>query len=314
MPVLNANSAETMLPHDTIYAVIAIVVSSLVVSEWLRHLPVRVLTRMMDAIKSVLTDPMLMIDAIRRAFPTAFKFVVCAAVLYGTLPILHPAMVVIMARQGGIQKLVEALNTHPDQALVQQFGCGMLAWKAMTRSNRKEIPKRKGIPAIIKALDYHPGHAGVQKSGCAALQNLAFRRANGKEIAKEGGVASIVNALRRHPHHAELQQHGCGALENLARNDAAGAIMADIAEQGGIGAIIEALRNHPDHVDVQWNGCKALVNLAFADANRVEISKQGGIGAIIEVDTYNDRARGKEGHTHTHTRTHSTRSQGMGKD
>ena len=104
-----------MLSYDAMYAVIAIVVSMLVVSEWLRDLTVRVLTRMIGAIKGV--------------FPQAFKFakfVVCAAVLYATLPALHSFAVVEIAKQGGIDAIIKALGNHPDHAEVQRLGSMLL--------------------------------------------------------------------------------------------------------------------------------------------------------------------------------------------
>ena len=119
-----------MLSYDATYAVIAIVVSMLVVSEWLRDLTVRVLTRMIGAIKGV--------------FPQAFKFVVCAAVLYATLPALHSFAVVEIAKQGGIDAIIKALGNHPDHAGVQQQGSSALVSLAVNDVNKVEIMKKGG--------------------------------------------------------------------------------------------------------------------------------------------------------------------------
>ena len=162
-----------MLSYDAMYAVIAIVVSMLVVSEWLRDLTVRVLTRMIGAIKGV--------------FPQAFKFVVCAAVLYATLPALHSFAVVQIAKQGGIDAIIKALGNHPDHAEVQATGFGALAMLAANDDNRVEIAKQGGIDAIIKALGNHPDHAGVQQQGSSALVSLAVNDVNKVEIMKKGG-------------------------------------------------------------------------------------------------------------------------------
>ena len=119
-----------MLSYDAMYAVIAIVVSTLVVSEWLRDLTFRALTPMIGAIKSV--------------FPKAFKFVVCAAVLYATLPVLHSFMVVEIAKQGGIDAIIKALGNHPDHAGVQEYGCGVLGRLAANDANKLEIIQKGG--------------------------------------------------------------------------------------------------------------------------------------------------------------------------
>ena len=169
-----------MLSYDAMYAVIAIVVSMLVVSEWLRDLTVRVLARMIGAVKCVLPQ----------AFKFA-KFVVCAAVLYATLPALHSFMVVEIAKQGGIDAIIKALGNHPDHAGVQEYGCGALMILAANDANRVEIAKQGGIDAIIKALGNHPDHAEVQRRGCgalgAALGMLAENPEIKQEIIKKGG-------------------------------------------------------------------------------------------------------------------------------
>ena len=64
-----------MLSYDAMYAVIAIGGSMLVCSETVRDLTVRVFAPMLR-----FCAPML---------PEAFKFGVCATVLYGALPYLH---------------------------------------------------------------------------------------------------------------------------------------------------------------------------------------------------------------------------------
>ena len=165
-----------MLSYDAMYAVIAIVVSMLVVSEWLRDLTVRVLARMIGAVKCVLPQ----------AFKFA-KFVVCAAVLYATLPALHSFMVVEIAKQGGIDAIIKALGNHPDHAEVQRRGCGALGSLAVNDDNKVEIAKQGGIDAIIKALGNHPDHAGVQQQGSSALVSLAVNDVNKVEIMKKGG-------------------------------------------------------------------------------------------------------------------------------
>ena len=309
--------------YEIMYAVIAIVGSSLVVSQRLRDLAVRFTPRVMT----------------EDVFP-AFKFVVCAAVLYATMKALgnHPdhAKVEIakveIAKQGGIDAIIKALGNHPDHAGVQQNGCGALGILAINDANKVEIAKQGGIDAIIKALGNQPDQACRQYlwpispnltelfSFQAQIEETMIRLFNddteitNASMSANFGYLSSDQQTQLYHYMVEknylvlvfgayyiplparpradisptVQEQCCGALGILAINDDN---KVEIAKQGGIDAIIKALGMHPDHAGVQQQGCGALWTLAYNDDNKVEIAKQGGIDAIIKaLDNHPDLA------------------------
>ena len=257
------------------YAVIAIVISILVVSEWFRDL---------------VFEPMVLFFApiLNQMLLKAFKFVVCATVLFGTLKVLHALIVVTIAKQEGIDAIIKAMGRHPNNAYVQYYGCSALrkfsandycCWALQklfaTDANKVEIVNQGGTDGIIKALGTHPNNTWwFQKWVCWALRKLsaydyccwALRKLAGNnankveiatqlsvEIAKQGGIDAII-----------------------AKHGSSDAIRVEITKQGGIDAIIKALDTLPDHAWVQKVGRWALGFLANNAEIKQEIINKGG--------------------------------------
>ena len=190
----------------------------------------------------------------------------------------HDDNKVLIAREGGIAVVLEAMRGHVSDLAVQERGCGALGYLAVNADNKVLIAREGGIAVVLEAMRAHASHSGVW--GCWALFYLAENDAGNKvQIAREGGIAVVLEAMRGHVSDLAVQERGCGALGYLAVN-ADNKVL--IAREGGIAVVLEAMRAHASHSGV-W-GCWALFYLAENDAgNKVQIAREGGIAVVLEA-------------------------------
>ena len=74
---------------------------------------------------------------------------------------------------GGIEAVVEAMQTHTQNAQVQVKGCAVLCILADSQTKIKSrIASAGAIEAVVKAMQTHPQNAGVQNDAHAALDRL----------------------------------------------------------------------------------------------------------------------------------------------
>eukprot|EP01043_Picozoa_sp_COSAG02_P022650 COSAG02_NODE_1184_length_14008_cov_44.301963_1_plen_678_part_00 len=179
-------------------------------------------------------------------------------------------------------RVVELLRQAPDDAEVQEKGCGALVNLANGSEERKAaVASAGGIAAVLAAMGAHGGSAGVQEKGCAALWSLA----NGSEerraaVASAGGIAAVVAAMGAHGGSAGVQEHGCGALWNLTTGSED--VTAAVASAGGIAAVLAAMGAHGGSAGVQEKGCLVLRNLtAGSEERKAAVASAGGIAAVV---------------------------------
>jgi len=165
-------------------------------------------------------------------------------------------------RSGAIETIVDALNSHPASAALQEQGCAALGNLAHAQpTNRARIVACGGPAAVVRGLSAHAHSEGVSWKGCAALWTLAAGEpAEGchEAIGEAGGVEAVLSALRAHRRSEVVQEKGCGCLANLALSDV---YQTQILEAGGLSLVVTALRAFPASAAVQEKGRAALWNL-----------------------------------------------------
>ena len=165
-------------------------------------------------------------------------------------------------RPGAIETIVDALNSHPASAALQEQGCAALGNLAHAQpTNRARIVACGGPAAVVRGLSAHAHSEGVSWKGCAALWTLAAGEpAEGchEAIGEAGGVEAVLSALRAHRRSEVVQEKGCGCLANLALSDV---YQTQILEAGGLSLVVTALRAFPASAAVQEKGRAALWNL-----------------------------------------------------
>jgi hypothetical protein len=78
-----------------------------------------------------------------------------------------------VASVGGVEAVVQAMQTHAQSAGVQRQGCRALRNLAASHAeNRTRIAGAGGVESVVKALQMHAQSAGVQEEGRDALREL----------------------------------------------------------------------------------------------------------------------------------------------
>ena len=102
-------------------------------------------------------------------------------------------------RPGAIETIVDALNSHPASAALQEQGCAALGNLAHAQpTNRARIVACGGPAAVVRGLSAHAHSEGVSWKGCAALWTLAAGEpAEGchEAIGEAGGVEAAATPL-----------------------------------------------------------------------------------------------------------------------
>eukprot|EP00934_Nitzschia_sp_Nitz4_P008020 Nitzschia sp. Nitz4//scaffold1_size375055//12361//15069//NITZ4_000206-RA/size375055-processed-gene-0.100-mRNA-1//-1//CDS//3329540835//8010//frame0 len=184
--------------------------------------------------------------------------------------------------QGGVSRIVEAMNTHSEVATVQIRGCA-----AVTNLASHDTPLKQHIVecgaggAVVVAMVMHPNDSYLQEKALRALRNLcANSEVNKVELANIGGIDAVISAMQVHRDEAGVQEEGAWTLSNLAGNDGNKAVIGDC---GGIDVVIRAMWVHSDHVGVQEWCCRALFTLTLDPHNGEIVLMVGGISAIVNT-------------------------------
>jgi len=104
----------------------------------------------------------------------------CGALL--SLAASHAEIKIRIASAGGIEAVVEAMQTHAQSADVQQNGCRALCSLANSHAENKiRIAGAGGIEAVVAAMQTYTQSADVQQRGRGVLRMLRFRFRVGNE-------------------------------------------------------------------------------------------------------------------------------------
>jgi hypothetical protein len=88
----------------------------------------------------------------------------------GNLAAGNPDNQVKIAEKGGIELAIEALKRHPGVAVVQEYGCFVLAATSFLKSAHPKIIK--GKEQLEYAKSTYPNHANIQQYSKEALKAL----------------------------------------------------------------------------------------------------------------------------------------------
>jgi hypothetical protein len=162
---------------------------------------------------------------------------------------------VLIAQLDGIKCVINGMNVHKNNPIVQEYGCGAL-WNLSLNGN---VHSRHTQFILIQYINLMLIHL-IQYSFSSTETHILFiywhliTENNRIVVANEGGVGCIIATMYNHRDNAAVQENACGAMWNLAVN-----------------GILCYGYWHMTH----W--CK--------EDNRLKIAKEGGISCIIDVMT-----------------------------
>lgn len=94
---------------------------------------------------------------------------------------------------GGLEALVCAMETHADDAAVQQEACEAVA-SLLSQSDAVVLDGSAVgcVRAVVRALQDHAAVEGVCRQGCWALGTLALDSNNEAEAVEAGAIEAVV--------------------------------------------------------------------------------------------------------------------------
>jgi hypothetical protein len=190
---------------------------------------------------------------------------------------------------GGIQVILQCLETHRQHLDVQKAGFVLLTSLTNTNENMEVLVEAGCIQHILAGMEAHSADAYVQWTAIVVLQCLACWEDTTRRdtIASHGGaITLIVTAMQAHPNEAELQLAACALFAVLTKNNARNQRL--IGETDAIEAIVPAMRvvfACDDLVAREgfYAGCAALHHLANHEPNKIKIANADGISLLIDA-------------------------------
>ena len=131
-----------------------------------------------------------------------------------------------IARLGGIERVVGAMASHPDNLRVQEAACGVLGNLAVDEDNREAIAAAGGVERVLAAMRAHAAKPRLQEQACGALMNVGWshrhfytvrQRALQDRIRAAGGEVAIRDAIAAPGSTLATCQNGEKLLDWLTR-------------------------------------------------------------------------------------------------
>jgi len=178
-----------------------------------------------------------------------------------------------IADHGGIERILQAMERHHDNAPVLEHGLMALAYLAYDAEIRRWIAYDGGIRSVIRLMDVQHQDSVVQEAACLTLRNLACSQEPQQEILDVGGVEAIVQAMRLHPKAVSLQETACDSLQII------GAPAQQMAKLGAVELILRSMEQEQEQDEgLQTKACRLLATLAYEDQDvRGQIKRSAAV-------------------------------------
>jgi hypothetical protein len=186
----------------------------------------------------------------------------CAAIYRLCFPNVEYALKV--ARLGGVQMVIDAMQSGAIDENLQRIGCAALAALAKTTALQVEIEGRGGIQAVLAATQQHPTHTQVNQNAIIMIFNLSRNIESRHRMVELGIIQLAVEVMQAHPMQARLQTNGCRLLGNLAQ---VGGTTRVLVVDLGLEVLVAARDNHPRSKKIQSAFLSVIfgINKAFPD-------------------------------------------------
>jgi hypothetical protein len=136
------------------------------------------------------------------------------ATLHKTLNVIiiltfqHDESRVGIAAIGGVEAVVEAMNTFPKCHALQERACGALRNLACCGIGKKKVAEKGGIEVLLAAVNNHLGSAILCQKGCWALYNIVNgSKQNTELLINFGGGAAVAKVRSKWPDNDDVLFH-----------------------------------------------------------------------------------------------------------
>jgi len=185
-----------------------------------------------------------------------------------------------IAQHGGIQLVIDAMESHADNLPLQQVCCAALCNIAVHDGNKLLLVELGALRAVTNAMLLHPADVKLQQEACRTLGNLAAHASNKEKIAQSDALERVLAALERLRNEPRLVEMACRCLAYVAANPENQSLLA---EKGVVGILLGAATCHAGDARVQEHAIWGLCNLASLGNNKTLIAEQGAIPTLFSA-------------------------------
>lgn len=170
---------------------------------------------------------------------------------------------VLLAKSGAIDVIVQVMQDHKDEAIIQAYGSWALSAIGLSEDNQAYIGQSGGVDVIIGSMRDHADDLNVQEKACQALWTLSVHPRNKGKMVNAGAIGVIVSTMRNLASESAIQELGCGVLSNMAAND--DNIKVQVVNGGALEVVVMAMVLHGEDDDVQGQAVALLYKLCIPE-------------------------------------------------
>ncbi len=119
----------------------------------------------------------------------------------------HDESTVGISSVGGVEALVNVMETFPKCDELQWCGCLVLGNLALCNLGKKKAVKSCGLKGLLAAVNNHLSSATVSQKACSALCNIVRgSKENTGLLITLGGGAAVAKVRRKWPDNNDIQK------------------------------------------------------------------------------------------------------------
>lgn len=200
----------------------------------------------------------------------------------------------VIAAQGGIAILIEAMNHHKTNALIQRDGLVLLCNLAYSTYKFKEssnspileyaLVQAKAIEVPFMCLDMHIANATLVARCIHTLWHFSMCGARLKKgILKLGGVKKTIQSLNFYPENKKVMENATGLMKHWIMSSTDNLLPWKDAERM-IQALVSIMEKVPDNSDMQGRVCDTICAICeHNNDTRKAVLEAGGLTAISSL-------------------------------
>jgi hypothetical protein len=180
-------------------------------------------------------------------------------------------------KHGGVQLLVNLLNTHTDQAVLSAALGALAKLVSGSQDNANYIVANGGVNATLRAYALFPNEISIVAPVVDLLAQCSIYSGTAESLTEAGSIEALVDMLARHMDHVGLVVDIIGALGRLATSEGNVTRMADA---GLLPLLVKALVRHMDHEQSTKTALLAIETAALLPSNIPKLLALGAVEAI----------------------------------
>lgn len=180
---------------------------------------------------------------------------------------------------GATDDIMRALEAFPENASVQEKGCGAI-WSLGANTHNRVVLVRAGACArIVKALRNFIATESLIRTAIGAMRTLSPDSEAREHFSSLRASKWMAEAMVVHRSCISVQRDGCAFLSNCAVNIEKNYVT--VAPLKEMDAVVQAMAQHRQEVSIMVGACFALKNYTHETKNCRTLRQCNGIGDLM---------------------------------